>query len=85
MSPFFKRYFSKSFSHRRGGKCSPPDDDETVLTAAATPNGQKGTFADAVGKKGNSNACLDSTENILLAMGQGDILMTTKINVSRER
>ena len=84
ISPFFKRHFSEPSSHRHGGKHGSPQDEETVLTAAATPNGQTGTFACAAGKKGNAHACLDSTENILLAMGQGDILMTTKINVSRE-
>lgn len=84
ISPFFRRHFSNSDNQRHVGKGGSPQDDETVLTAAATPNGQTEIFASAVGKKGNSKICLDSTENILLALGQRNILMTTMINVSRE-
>lgn len=84
MSPFFNRHFSKSFSHRHERINGLLQDDETALTAAPTPSGQTGTYASVVGRRGNSNACLDSTENMLLAMGQGDILMTTKINVGGE-
>lgn len=82
MSPFFKRHFSKSFIHRHGGDNRFVQDDETALTAASNPSGQTGTYASLVGRKSNLNACLDSTENMLLAMGQGDILMTTKLSGS---
>ena len=84
MSPFFKRRFSKSFSQRHGSINGFSQDDETALTAVPTPSGQTGTYASVVGRKGNSNACLDSTENMLLAMGHGDILMSTKIDVGQK-
>ena len=80
-SPFFKCLFSKSH-YARNKRCI--QDDETVLTSATTPNSHTGNFSNAVGKKNTSNAGLDSTEDILNIMGQGDILMTTKVKVSRD-
>ena len=84
MSPFLTRYFGKSSVHRYNRSKRSAQDDETVLTSATAPNSHIGTFASAVGQKSDSNAGLDSTENILHAMGQVDILLTTKVNVSRE-
>ncbi len=83
LSPFFTRHFGKSSIHHHRGRDRSAQDDEIELTLAAAPNGRTETFASAMGKKSISNACSDSTEDILTAMGQGDILMTTRINVSR--
>ena len=81
LSPFLKFLFSKSYyaRNRRG-----IEDDETGLTSATAPNGRTGNFSNAVGKKNASKAGLVVTEDILSIMGQGDILMTTKVKVSRD-
>ena len=80
-SPFLKCLFSKLHSTRNKRSIQ---DDETILTSATASNGHTGTFSNAVGKKNTSNAGLDSTEDMLNIMGQGDILMTTQVKVSRD-
>lgn len=84
LSPFLKRHFSKPSVHRYDRNKRSIQEDETKLTSATAPSGHTGTFTSAEGKKNISNAGLDSTENILNEMGQGDILMTTRVKVSRD-
>ncbi|CAF9939679.1 hypothetical protein IMSHALPRED_001592 [Imshaugia aleurites] len=61
-------------------------DDEATLTSSTVPPGH--TSAYTVGAKGRPNAFhakRDSTENFLSDMGEGGIMMTTNIEVERNR
>ncbi len=61
-------------------------DDEATLTSSTAPPGRISAYT--VGAKGRSETShgkRDSTENALSEMGEGGIMMTTKIEVERDR
>ena len=85
LRPFFKRYFMQNsddpYYERR--KTSRRLDDETNLTSSGRPPARDKTYAFAYGKSAVSEE-RDSTENFVASIGQGDIMMTTKVNVDIE-
>ncbi|CAD6592884.1 MAG: hypothetical protein ASARMPRED_006774 [Alectoria sarmentosa] len=89
LRPAIKEIFNKASSttyYRNRNTNTLRLDDEATLTSSTVPPGQ--TSAYRVGAKGRpetSHGKRDSTENILSEMGEGGIMMTTKIEVERNR
>lgn len=89
LRPAIKEIFNKASSttyYRNRNTNTLRLDDEATLTSSTVPPGQTSTYR--VGTKGRpetSHGKRDSTENILSEMGEGGIMMTTKIEVERNR
>ena len=83
LSPFFTKHFGKSSTRRYYGTNNVSQGGDITSTSSTVPQCRTKTYASAANKNSSSNPELDSTENILGAMAHGDILMTTRINVSR--
>lgn len=89
LRPAIKELFHKASSttyYRNRNTNTLRLDDEAILTSSTVPPGQTSTYT--VGVKGRSEASRgkrDSIENELSEMGEGGIMMTTKIEVERNR
>ena len=88
LRPAIKQLFHKASSttyYRSHNTNTLRLDDEATLTSSTVPPGHASAYT--IGTKGRSEAFRgkrDSTENALSEMGEGGIMMTTKIEVERD-